>query len=144
MNIVRIDHIAIAVPEGQKIVDLWKELLDFQLEGVELLKENGVAVFMVGIKNRSSEVPCIEFLEPLNQSSPINNFLTSRGSGIHHICFQTTNIVQDLAELKSKGAKLIDATPRPGAHNSLIAFVNPQSLGGILIELKQINENGGN
>ena len=140
MHIRRIDHIAIAVQDGQNTAELWKNILDLELEGMEELEENGVKVFMMGIKGRSEEVPCIEFLEPLHETSPISNYLKNKGNSIHHICFETSDIEKDLEELKSKGIKLIDEKPRRGAHGSLIAFVNPKALGGILIELMQFKK----
>ena len=39
--------------------------------------------------------------------------------------------------LIDNGIKMIDETPRKGAHNSIIAFVHPKSTGGVLVELKQ-------
>ena len=140
MHIKRIDHIAIAVQEGQNTTELWKNILGLELERMEELEDNGVKVFMIGIKDSSEEVPCIEFLEPLHETSPISNYLKNKGNSIHHICFETSDIEKDLEELKSKGIKLIDEKPRRGAHGSLIAFVNPKALGGILIELKQFEK----
>jgi len=137
MHIKRIDHIAIAVQEGQNTTELWKNILGLELEGMEELKDNGVKVFMIGIKGSSEGVPCIEFLEPLHDTSPISNYLKNKGNSIHHICFETSDIEKDLEELKSKSIKLIDEKPRHGAHGSLIAFVNPKAFGGILVELKQ-------
>ena len=137
MNIVKIDHIAIAVLEGQKVAETWENILGLKFEGIEVLDKNGVKVFMIGFKEKQHGAPCIEFLEPLHDASPINNFLKTRGNGIHHICFETTDIEKDLDELKKRGVKLIDEKPRKGAHDSLIAFVSPKEFGGILIELMQ-------
>jgi methylmalonyl-CoA/ethylmalonyl-CoA epimerase len=40
-----------------------------------------------------------------------------------------------IAQLKSKGVRMIDEAPRPGAHGTRIAFVHPKSTGGVLMEL---------
>jgi hypothetical protein len=40
-----------------------------------------------------------------------------------------------LEECVQRGLRLIDATPRLGAHGKRIAFLHPKSTGGILIEL---------
>ena len=42
-----------------------------------------------------------------------------------------------IASLKSRGVRLIDEAPRPGAHGSLVAFIHPSSAHGVLVELKQ-------
>ena len=40
-----------------------------------------------------------------------------------------------LAELKEKGVRLIDQTPRYGAGGARIAFLHPKATHGVLLEL---------
>ena len=47
------------------------------------------------------------------------------------------DIVAQLAQAKAAGVRLIDETPRPGAHGTQVAFMHPKSLGGVLVELCQ-------
>ena len=77
----------------------------------------------------------IELLEPMKDDTPVGKFLAKKGPGIHHLCFSTDNITEKLADLQSKGAKLIDEKPRTGASGKPIAFLHPGSFGGVLIEL---------
>jgi methylmalonyl-CoA/ethylmalonyl-CoA epimerase len=79
----------------------------------------------------------IELLEPMSDDSPISKFLEKRGPGIHHIAVEVDDISAVLAELKDKGAKLIDEQPRAGAGGCLVAFIHPSSTGGVLLELVQ-------
>jgi len=79
----------------------------------------------------------LELVEPLSPESPIGKFLDARGAGLHHICLLVTDIDAALAALKAKGVRLIDETPRTGAHGSRIAFLHPSSANGLLIEIKQ-------
>jgi methylmalonyl-CoA/ethylmalonyl-CoA epimerase len=58
-----------------------------------------------------------------------------KAEGIHHIAYQVDDIDQALRDLKAKGARLVDEQPRKGIHNSRIAFLNPQSSYGVVIEL---------
>ena len=71
------------------------------------------------------------------RDSPIAKFLAKRGPGLHHVALRVDDIVAALAELKARGVRLIDETPRPGAHGSLVAFLHPASTHGVLVELKQ-------
>jgi methylmalonyl-CoA/ethylmalonyl-CoA epimerase len=64
-------------------------------------------------------------------------YVAKRGPGLHHVALRVGDIVAALAELKAKGVRLIDETPRPGAHGSLVAFIHPSSAHGVLVELKQ-------
>ena len=79
----------------------------------------------------------IELLEPISEDSPISKFLEKRGGGIHHIAVQVDDIKASLAQLKSKGMRLIDESPRIGAEGCLVAFVHPASANGVLLELVQ-------
>ena len=56
---------------------------------------------------------------------------------MHHITFEVEDLEKQLEELKERNIKLIDDKPRPGAEGSLIAFVHPDSTGGVLVELSQ-------
>jgi methylmalonyl-CoA/ethylmalonyl-CoA epimerase len=65
----------------------------------------------------------------------VGKFLAKRGPGLHHVAFGVTDIEKALAEARAAGCELIDAEPRMGMHGSLIAFIHPKSLGGVLTEL---------
>jgi methylmalonyl-CoA/ethylmalonyl-CoA epimerase len=99
-------------------------------EGSETVAQQGVttAFFPVG----ESEV---ELLEPTSEESPVARFLAKRGEGIHHVALRVDNIEAALAELKEKGVRLIDETPRYGAGGAKIAFIHPQATNGVLVEL---------
>ena len=79
----------------------------------------------------------LELLEATTADSPIARFLAKRGPGMHHVALRVDDIVAALADLKARGIRLIDETPRPGAHGSLVAFLHPSSTHGVLVELKQ-------
>ena len=79
----------------------------------------------------------VELLEPLGDETSVGKFLAKRGPGLHHIAVEVADIHGALAELKQRGARLIDETPRTGAGGSLIAFVHPSSTNGVLLELVQ-------
>lgn len=79
----------------------------------------------------------IELLDALSDDSPISNFLTKRGEGIHHIAFKVDKLQLALDHLHENGIQLIDKTPRVGAEGLLIAFLDPKSTHGVLVELCQ-------
>jgi methylmalonyl-CoA/ethylmalonyl-CoA epimerase len=79
----------------------------------------------------------IELTEAAREDSPIAKFIEKRGEGIHHIAFEVEDIESELARLKAAGVRLIDETPKEGAHDMLIAFVHPSAFNGVLVELCQ-------
>jgi methylmalonyl-CoA/ethylmalonyl-CoA epimerase len=80
----------------------------------------------------------IELIQPASDDSPLVKFLETRGPGIHHICFEVEDIQKEVEELKKQGVRMIDEIPRPGAHNTRVAFIHPKSSGGVLIELNEL------
>ena len=125
-----IDHIGIAVKDLQEVIESLKN--GFGLEPSFNEEVNDQKVRIAGYPVGEST---IEYFEPLSADSPITRFLETRGNAIHHIAFRVSDLRKTLAELKQKGFQLIDEEPRRGANDSLIAFVHPASLNGILIEL---------
>jgi len=70
--------------------------------------------------------------------SAIAKYVEKRGPGLHHITLRWDDISAALAQLKARGARLVDEQPRPGAEGALVAFVHPSSAHGVLVELKQV------
>jgi methylmalonyl-CoA/ethylmalonyl-CoA epimerase len=80
----------------------------------------------------------IELLEPTSSESPVAKFLEKNGPGIHHVAYEVEDIEGAIARLEGDGARMIDRTPRTGAHGARIAFVHPKSSNGVLTELCQM------
>jgi methylmalonyl-CoA/ethylmalonyl-CoA epimerase len=77
----------------------------------------------------------LELLEPRSPDHTVAKFLDSRGPGLHHVSLEVGDITAALAQARAAGAQLIDASPRPGAHGTQVAFLHPKSFGGVLVEL---------
>jgi methylmalonyl-CoA epimerase len=129
---VKIDHIGIATRGIDETARFWREALALDITETEEVAEQKVRVAMLAIGESH-----IELLEAASDDSPISKFLEKRGPGIHHIAVRVDDIRGTLAELKQKGARLIDEEPRMGARGCLVAFVHPSSTGGVLMELVQ-------
>ena len=129
---MKIDHIGITTKRLEDGLAVWRDALGLQLDGTEEVAEQGVRIAMLQVGDTH-----IELLEPLNPDSPVGKFLAKRGPGIHHIAVEVPDIEAALAELKNKGARLIDETPRVGAGGCLVAFVHPSTTNGVLLELVQ-------
>ena len=129
---MKIDHIGIATRQLQEGLAVWRDALGLRIDSTEEIAEQGVRVAMLAVGETH-----VELLEALTPDSPVGKFLAKRGPGIHHIALEIDDIAASLAELKSKGARLIDETPRVGAGGCLVAFVHPSSTDGVLLELVQ-------
>lgn len=129
MAIKRIDHIAIVVEDLDQALAVYRDALGMSVAAIQEMPEQDVK--MAFLPSGDSE---IELLEPMHADSGIGKYLAKRGEGLHHICLEVDNIEGTLAELKAKGAQLIDETPKHGAHGR-IAFIHPKGAHGVLVEL---------
>ena len=129
---MKVDHIGIATPTIAEGLAVWRDALGLEPDSNEEVAEQGVKVCMLPVGDTH-----VELLEPLSAESAVGKFLAKRGPGIHHIAIEVRDIKASLAELKNKGAQLIDETPRVGARGCLVAFVHPSSTNGVLLELVQ-------
>ena len=130
MKILKVDHIGIAVNSIEEGKNFWSDILGLEFEGDETVAAQKVktAFFPVG----ESEV---ELLESTAPDGPVAKFIEKKGEGIQHVAFRVDNIEAALAELKQKGVRLIDETPRAGAGGAKIAFLHPKATSGVLVEL---------
>ena len=129
---VTVDHIGIAVADLGAALAFYRDALGLEVEAPEEVASQRVRAHFIPTGDSA-----IELLEATADDSPIAKYVAKRGPGIHHLTLRVPDIRAALARLKEKGVRLIDETPREGAHGSLVAFVHPSSAHGVLVELKQ-------
>jgi methylmalonyl-CoA epimerase len=130
-----LDHIAIAVANLDEALAFYRDALGLEVEAPEEVASQRVRAHFIPAGESA-----LELLEATTDDSPIATYVAKRGPGLHHITLRVDDIHAALARLKAKGVRLIDETPRPGAHGSLVAFVHPSSAHGVLVELKESKE----
>ena len=135
MKPIKINHVAIVVQDIDAALKFWEQTFGLELNLVEEVpsQKSKVAFLPLG----ESE---IELVQPTTSDSGLASFLEKRGEGMHHICIEVEDIDATLAELKSKGVRLINDVPEelPGRK---MAFVHPKAANGVLVELYQLTEN---
>ena len=132
MKIKKIDHIGIAVKSSDTTLKFYEDILGIKSVGSETVEEQKVTTTFLPLGDSE-----LELLESTSPEGAVANFIEKRGEGVQHICFRVENIEEALRELKEKGVKLIDETPRRGAGGAKIAFLHPKSTYGVLIELSE-------
>jgi methylmalonyl-CoA epimerase len=130
VKVLKVDHLGIAVSNLAESVAAF-EALGFGVEAThEVPTEKVRAAFLpVGESH-------LELLEPTDPTSVIARFLEKR-KGLHHVCVLVEDIDAALGEMKARGVRLLDETPRVGAGGCRVAFVHPSSAAGVLLELKE-------
>lgn len=127
-----VSHIGVAVESIEDTIGFYRDVLGLPAEGEEVVAEQKVKVAFLTVGETR-----LELLEPTAEDSPVKKFLEKKGPGVHHLAFVVDDIEAELARLKAAGVRLIDETPRQGAHGTRIAFVHPKESNGVLVELTQ-------
>ena len=127
-----LDHVGIAVQDLAAALAFYRDALGLEIEAPEEVASQRVRARFIPVGESK-----LELLEATAPDSAIAKYVEKRGPGLHHITLRVDDIHAALAQLKARGARLIDETPRPGAEHALVAFIHPSSAHGVLVELKQ-------
>jgi methylmalonyl-CoA/ethylmalonyl-CoA epimerase len=131
MNLLRVDHTAIAVADLDEALARYRRIWGLQPSERQVVPDQHVEIAFLPVGNT-----LIELVQPTDPESGVARFLQARGEGLHHIGIAVDDIGRELQELHNQGVRLIDPRPRRGLHG-LIAFVHPAGTGGVLVELVQ-------
>lgn len=135
LNIKRLNHIAIAVPDLEKAISFYRDTLQIPVSQACDLPEHGVRTVFINLGNTK-----IELLYPLDEKSPIAGFLTKNpNGGIHHFCLEVADIMTANMYLREKGIRVL-AAPKPGAHGTNVIFLHPKDCMGCLLELEESDQ----
>ncbi|MES2662444.1 MAG: VOC family protein, partial [Pseudomonadota bacterium] len=138
--IIGLDHIAIAVNNLPKEIQRW--ITDFQFD---LQSQESVAAERTDVAFLPIEKTHIELVSPMqNDSNPIPSALQKsiekRGQGLHHLCFRSSDLNDDMQRLKNRGYVFLSDKPTQGAHGRRIAWLHPKYTSGLLIEIVEVHD----
>jgi len=133
MKLGRLNHVGVATPSIADSVAHFRETIGAEVVGDPFdLPAQGVRVCFVDAPNAQ-----IELIEPLGDESPIRAFLAKNPlGGQHHVCFEVADIHEARAWFEGKGVRVL-GEPRIGAHGTLIYFLHPKDMGGVLTEIME-------
>jgi methylmalonyl-CoA epimerase len=131
----RVDHIGVAVEDLDAAIALHEEAYGMAVAHREVVEAQGVEAVLLDVGENH-----VELLRPLDGETPVGRFLSKRGPGLHHVAYQVTDVQATLDTLRDRGLRLIDETPRTGIRGSRVAFLHPESSGGVLTEIVQPSE----
>jgi len=128
----RVDHIGVAVEDLDAAIALHEDAYGMAVAHREVVEEQGVEAVLLDVGENH-----VELLRPLSGETPVGRFLSKRGPGLHHVAYQVTDVQATLDALRDRGLRLIDDAPRMGIRGSRVAFLHPESSGGVLTEIVQ-------
>ena len=132
MKILGIEHIGIAVNDLDTSAPFWSHILNIKHKGTEKVKDQGVLTDIYDTTQGK-----VELLQSLGDDTPIGKFLSKRGPGVHHVCFEVHDINQAINELNELNIHVLSDHPTMGAEGYKVVFIHPESTGGVLVELAE-------
>jgi methylmalonyl-CoA epimerase len=137
---VRLHHVGIAVNS----VDGTSAALE-RILGLAFDAPLSVDAQKVKIAYSNGDGAALELVEATSDKSPlypildhsIRAFITKHGEGMHHLCFEVEDLDTLLDTFANEGVDTIGGGVLEGSHDGRVAFLNPASCAGLLIELRE-------
>jgi methylmalonyl-CoA/ethylmalonyl-CoA epimerase len=126
----RLDHVGIAVTDLAAARDLYERTLGLRAVHEEVLPDQGVHELLF-----ASGDAFVQLVAPLGPDTPVGRFLRRRGEGVHHVGYLVPDVAAAVAELRAEGVEVVEPAPRTGSGGTVVAFVHPKSLRGVMVEL---------
>lgn len=144
MILGRLNHVGVATPSIADSIAFYRDVM-----GATVITEpfdlpaQGVKVAFVNTPGPGgTEGTQIELIEPLGEGSSIRGFLEKNpAGGQHHLCYEVPDIHAAKAWFEGQGKRVL-GEPRIGAHGTLIFFVHPRDMGGVLTEIMETPRDG--
>jgi methylmalonyl-CoA/ethylmalonyl-CoA epimerase len=132
-ELLRINHVAVLVPDLEKALSFWQDQLGLRLKEIETISSMDVKIAFLPLGESK-----IELVQPTTDDSGLARYLEKQGPGLHHICVEVDDIQKKVDQLAEMGVRLIDEQPRLMDDGRQLAFIHPKSTGGVLLELYQL------
>jgi methylmalonyl-CoA epimerase len=130
--IQRVGHIGILVKEIEKTLPKFTEALGLPAPSIKDVPERRMKVAVVSLGNLD-----LEFIEDYSEDGAFSKMVREHGNMIHHFTLITDQIEEDISLLMGRGVKMMDSVPKVGLRGKKIAFLSPEFLDGISIELSE-------
>jgi len=124
MKVEKIDHVAINVKDLRKAAQFFADLLGTEFSSPAVFKELDLTALINPLG--------MELVEPLTPDGPTARTTEQRGEGLSLLSLKVTNVEEAMAEMKSRGIRLVNMIDRP---KMKAAIYHPKDTFGVMIEL---------
>jgi methylmalonyl-CoA/ethylmalonyl-CoA epimerase len=135
MTPIKINHVAIVVPDVHQALAFWHDALGLPLQHTERNEDEAVEIAFLPVGEGE-----VELIAPITEDSGVAKYLAKKGAGLHHLCLEVADVTAALAQIKAAGAELINEEAKVRPDGTRYAFVHPKSTGGVLLELYQVSK----
>ncbi len=139
MKLGRLNHIGVATPDLDATIAHYRDVMGASdITEPFVLESQQVRVCFVNTPGEGGTAGTqIELLQPTSPDSAVGKWLEKNPlGGQHHVCFEVSDIHVAKAEFEAIGKRVL-GEPRIGAHGTLIIFIHPKDMGGMLTEIME-------
>ena len=133
MKIRRIEHVAIACRDAGALRTLFQDTLGLQQQESRFFAATGTTVELYPVGDGH-----LELIHSAKDDSLTNRWIADHGQGLFHVCLEVDDIDEAIAELRGKNIAFLGAVPRVGHGGARVAFLDPKTTCGLLIELAEM------
>ena len=126
MNHQGLDHLAIAVPDTEVALKIWRDQLGFKVLYSEDL--NGATVRLTQLDLGNTQ---LQLVQPLTPEHPLQAWLAKHGPGLHHFCLK----VEDVGEAQKNSPVATAPQPHQGTQGKRALFLDKSATHGVQVEL---------
>ena len=127
--ITRLHHVAVIVRDLEPALGFWRDTLELPLLRQADVPDQGVRAALLACGPAE-----VELIAPITPDTGVSRFLETRGEGVHHVCFESDDVVREVRRFIGTGVEMVDGKPRQGLAGK-VAFVHPRACAKLLVEL---------
>lgn len=121
-----LDHFAIAVPDTEAALKIWRDQFGFPLLYSEVVNGGTVRLTHLDLGNTH-----LQLVQPLTPDHPMQVWLAKNGPGLHHFCLK----VDDVADAKENSPVPTALAPHQGTQSKRALFLDKSATQGVQVEL---------
>ena len=121
-----LDHLAIAVPDTEEALKLWRDQLGFPVLYSEDVNDATVRLTHLDLGNTH-----LQLVEPLTEDHPLQDWLKQNGAGLHHFCLNVDDVEQSMQTSTVPTAPSM----HQGTKGKRALFLDKNATNGIQVEL---------
>ncbi len=121
-----LDHFAIAVPDTEEALKIWRDKLGFKVLYSEDV--NGATVRLTHLDLGNTQ---LQLVQPLTPDHPLQAWLAKNGPGLHHFCLK----VEDVGEAQKNSHVPTAPNSHQGTQGKRALFLDKNTTHGVQVEL---------
>jgi methylmalonyl-CoA/ethylmalonyl-CoA epimerase len=125
-----LDHLAIAVPDTEAALKIWRDQFGFPVVVSEVVNNGTTRLTHLDLGNTH-----LQLVEPLTDDHPIRKWLAENGPGLHHFCLKVDDVGEAYEHVGELGLPPAGPPPHQGTQGKRALFLDSSQTDTLRVEL---------